>query len=81
MTQEVTMPDPAEVLISPPSLTVDDRAALAEKLLASLDDLDELEAERLWAMEAQRRLEEYREGRAAAVEASDVAKKATQLFR
>ena len=43
-----------------------DRAALAERLLASLDELSEEEAECLWAEEAQRRLEEYRTGRAKA---------------
>lgn len=44
----------------PLSLAVHDRAALAEKLLASLEELSEEEAERLWAEEAQRRREEYR---------------------
>ena len=75
------MPNPTEVLKSALSLPVDDRAALAEKLLASLDDLDEQEAERLWAKEAQRRLEEYRGGRAVAVDANEVAKKAERHFR
>ena len=75
------MPDLAEVLKSALSLNVDDRAAVAERLLASLDELDEEEAERLWAEEAQRRLEEYRAGRARAAEAQDVAKKAEILFR
>ena len=81
MGQEVNMPDPTEVLKSALSLTVDDRAALAEKLLASLDDLDEQEAERLWAREAQRRLEEHRAGRGVAVDAHDVATEAARLFR
>jgi hypothetical protein len=78
---EVNMPDLAEVLKSALSLNVDDRAAMAERLLASLDELDEEEAERLWAEEAQRRLEEFRAGRAGAAEARDVAKKAESLFR
>jgi hypothetical protein len=81
MDGEVNMPDLAEVLKSALSLNVDDRAAVAERLLASLDELDEEEAERLWAEEAQRRLEEYRAGRAGAAEARDVAKKAERLFR
>jgi putative addiction module component (TIGR02574 family) len=81
MEREVNMPNPTEVLKSALSLPVDDRAALAEKLLASLDDLDEQEAERLWAKEAQRRLEEYRAGRAGAVDAHEVADKAVRLFR
>jgi len=58
------MADLAEVLKNALSLNVKDRAALAERLLASLDGSDEEEAEDLWAQEAQRRLEEYRAGRA-----------------
>jgi putative addiction module component (TIGR02574 family) len=81
MEPEAIMADPAEILKNALSLPVDDRAALAEKLLASLDDLDEQEAERLWAKEAQRRLEEYHAGRARAVDAGEVAKKAARLFR
>jgi hypothetical protein len=74
------MPNPAEVLKSALSLNADERAAVAEKLLASLDDLDEKEADRLWADEAARRLEEFRAGRAAAVDSNDVATKADRLF-
>jgi hypothetical protein len=81
MDGEVDMPDLAEVLKSALSLSVDDRAAVAERLLASLDELDEEEAERLWVQEAQRRLQEYRAGRAAAAEAQDIEKKAERLFR
>jgi putative addiction module component (TIGR02574 family) len=75
------MPDLSEVLKNALSLKLDDRAALAEKLLASLDDLGEEEAERLWAQEAQRRLDEYHAGRARTVEAQDVTKKAHRPFR
>ena len=81
MNGEVKMPDVAELLRTALSLDVHDRAALAEKLLASLEELNEEEADRLWAEEAQRRLEEYRAGRAAALSASEVAKKAERLFR
>jgi putative addiction module component (TIGR02574 family) len=81
MDGEVDMPDLAEVLRSALSLSVDDRAAVAERLLASLDELDEEEAERLWAQEAQRRLQEYRAGRAGAAEVQDIEKKAERLFR
>ena len=62
-------------------LDIRDRATLAERLLASLDDLTEPEAERLWAEEAQRRLEGYRAGRATAAPSEAVHKKAQQLFR
>ena len=61
----------AEVLGNALSLEVRDRAALAERLLASLEELTEEEANRLWAEEAQRRLEEYRAGRAQAVQADE----------
>ena len=46
------------------NLRIEERAALAEELLASLEELSETEAARLWEDEAQRRLELYREGRA-----------------
>ncbi|TKB32744.1 MAG: addiction module antitoxin RelB [Nitrospira sp.] len=71
----------AEVLGNALSLEVRDRAALAEKLLASLEELTEEEANRLWAEEAQRRLEEYRAGRAQAVHEDEVHAKAERLFR
>ena len=70
----------AEVLGNTLSLEVRDRAALAEKLLASLEELTEEEANRLWAEEAQRRLEEYRAGRTQAVQADEVHAKAERLF-
>ena len=75
------MSDLAEALRNALSLSVHDRAAMAEKLLASLEELSEEEAERLWAEEAQRRLQEYRAGRALAVGAQEVAGKAEKLFR
>jgi putative addiction module component (TIGR02574 family) len=63
------------------SRDVHHRAALAQGLLASLEELSEEESERLWAEEAHRRLEEYRAGRAKAVRAEEVVKKAEALFR
>jgi putative addiction module component (TIGR02574 family) len=75
------MRNPAEVLQEALRLDVRDRAALAQELLASLEAVSEQEAERLWAEEAQRRLEEYRAGRAEAVTAKEVARKAEKLFR
>ncbi|MBI4489183.1 MAG: addiction module protein [Deltaproteobacteria bacterium] len=74
------MPDLAEVLRTALSLDARDRAALAERLLASLEELSEA-AERLWAEEAQRRLEEYRAGRAKAARAEEVHQRAEKLFR
>ncbi len=75
------MPDLAQMLAKVLRLDVRDRAALAEKLLASLDELDEEEAERLWADEALRRLHGYRAGKAKAIPASEVHKKAQRLLR
>ncbi len=76
------MSDLDEALKHALSLDVRDRAALAERLLASLEELPEEEAECLWAEEAQRRLETYRDGRAArAVRAEEVHEKAERLFR
>lgn len=71
----------ADTLKKALSLDVHDRATLAEKLLASLEDLSEEEADRLWVEEAQRRLDEYRAGHAKAVPAEKVHKKAERLFR
>ena len=63
------------------SLDVRDRARLAEQLLASLDLLTEDEVERLWADEAERRLQKFRAGQIRAVPADEVAQKAQRLFR
>lgn len=71
----------AEVLKNALSLEVRDRATLAERLLASLEEVSEEEAERLWAEEAERRLDEYRAGRAQAIQAEEVRVKAERLFR
>ena len=75
------MADVAKVLKNALTLNVDDRAVLVERLLASLDDLDEKEAEHLWAVEAQRRLDGYRSGRAHAIEAHKVGGKVDRLLR
>ena len=74
------MPDLEEVLRSALSLNIQDRASLAQKLLASLDELSVEEAERLWAEEAERRLNEYRAGRARAVSSEEVSKRARRLL-
>lgn len=71
----------AELIKCAMNLDVRDRAALAEKLLASLEELSEEEAERLWAEEAQRRLDEYRAGRAKAVSVGVVHEKVSKLLR
>jgi hypothetical protein len=42
------------------ALPIDKRARLAQRLLESLDDVSEAEAERLWAQEAMRRARSMR---------------------
>ena len=74
------MADLVEVLRSALILDVRDRAVLAERLLASLDELSDEEAERLWTEEAARRLGEYRAGRARVVEARGLAHRAAKLI-
>jgi len=70
-----------EVLKNALSLEVRDRATFAEKLLASLEEITEKEAEHVWAEEAERRLKEYRAGLAQAVPADEVRAKAEQLLQ
>ncbi len=58
----------AELLKLPPR----DRAVLADHLLASLEPEDDLDVEKAWLEEAERRYEAYREGKAAARPADEV---------
>ena len=71
------MPTFNEVLKDALVLDENDRAALAERLLDSLDldgggPVDEAEIERAWTKESVRRLEELRSGRVKAVPADEV---------
>ena len=45
------------------SLAPEERAALAEKLLESVDSLEQDKIEAAWAEEAKRRIEAYRQGK------------------
>lgn len=69
-----------DVLTSALGLPVEERAVLAERLLASLDALDECEWDRLWGEEAARRLAAYRSGAARARAAEDVYERAERLL-
>ena len=75
------MRNPQNVFREALSLDAHDRAALAQELLASLEELTEEEAESLWAEEAKRRLNGYHAGQAARVTAKEVAAKAKKLFQ
>jgi putative addiction module component (TIGR02574 family) len=57
-------------------LKLDDRAALAEKLLRSLEGISEAENERLWLAEAARRLEEIESGQVEALPGEEVLRRA-----
>jgi putative addiction module component (TIGR02574 family) len=53
-------------------LPLNQRAELADRLLESLDDLTEAEAERLWAVEAERRYVDYKAGKIGSVPSEEV---------
>lgn len=57
-------------------LKLDDRAALAEKLLRSLEGISEAENERLWLAEAERRLQEIESGQVEALAGEEVLRRA-----
>ena len=55
-------PDLRECETEALKLSLKDRAALAERLIASLDVIDNVESERLWIEEAEHRYQEYKKG-------------------
>lgn len=57
-------------------LSIEERAALAEKLLLSLDAPSDVENLRLWVAEAERRLKELREGTATEISVEEVFRRA-----
>lgn len=57
-------------------LKLDDRAALAEKLLRSLEGISEAENERLWLAEAERRLQEIESGQVETLAGEEVLRRA-----
>lgn len=57
------------------------RAALAHKLLESLDELSETEADELWMDEAERRAAEIDNGTVQLVPSDEVCRKARALLR
>jgi putative addiction module component (TIGR02574 family) len=62
-------------------LSVADRAALAERLIESLDALDDAETERLWVEEAERRYQAYKQGGLPARSAAEAIQDAQARFR
>jgi hypothetical protein len=57
-------------------LDLKDRAALAKRIIESLDDLSPAEIEALWAEEAERRLDELEQGVVVEVPAEDALRRA-----
>lgn len=57
-------------------LSIEERSALAEKLILSIDAPSEAENLRLWVREAERRLKELREGTAEEVSSEEVFRRA-----
>ena len=62
-------------------LVAEERAALAERLIASLDALDDSENERLWLEEAERRYQEYGKGNIRTRAAEDVLRDARSAIK
>lgn len=62
-------------------LPISARAALAHKLLESLDELSETEAEPLWLDEAERRAAEIDNGTVQLTASDEVSRKARALLR
>jgi putative addiction module component (TIGR02574 family) len=62
-------------------LPLAERAALAERLLESLDTLDDAETERLWVEEAERRYLAYKQGRLPSRSATEAIQDAQARFR
>ena len=67
----------AQALQLPPA----ERAALAERLISSLDSLDDAQNEQLWLDEADRRYREYKKGNIPARPAEDVLRDARATIR
>lgn len=62
-------------------LSPEDRAALAQKLLLSLDDLPAAEHAELWLAEADRRARQLDSGEVEPIPADEVRRKARTLLR
>jgi len=70
--EHMTVDELAEEALSLPS---EERAALADRLVESLDPADDAHLHRVWGAEAMRRLADVREGRVQAVDGEDALKR------
>lgn len=73
------MPSTAEIIHEAESLPVEDRAAIVDSLLRSLNPPDP-EVDRKWAAVAKRRLDELRSGRVKPVPGEEVFARIRQRF-
>ncbi len=62
-------------------LPAHERATLAERLIASLDEIDDSENERLWVEEAERRYHAYKKGHISARSVDEVINEARARIR
>ena len=70
-----------ELSVQARALPPEDRARLAEELLASLQDDPESEADAAWDLEIRRRVEQVKNGTAKLVSAEDVHAETRQIYR
>lgn len=63
------------------ALSVQDRARLAEELLASLDQESDADAEAAWAQEIVRRVDEIKAGRATLIPAEQVFAETARIYK
>jgi putative addiction module component (TIGR02574 family) len=76
------MGDPArEIEAKALQLPPTERARLAERLIASLDQESDRDAEQVWLAEAERRLDELESGKVAGIPAEEVLDKARSTIR
>lgn len=61
-----------EIIKVAKDLRLEERTELARTLLFSLDEPSESEVDRLWLQEAERRLQEFREGKVKGIPAEEV---------
>ena len=76
------MTSPVEDLVQRArALSLQDRARLAEELLASLDEESDSEAEAAWEQEIGRRVEDIKAGRAMLIPAEQVFAETARIYR
>lgn len=70
-----------QVLIAAEQSSLEERAELSGKLLLSLDEPSDYEVERLWLDEAERRLNQFRQGNDQGIPAEEVFRRTLKEIR